>query len=56
MDALYCMKLYLNKLIKNKKESEKPNTAFLRSNHNMKSAYTFSKLYNYCIQNINHVI
>lgn len=24
MDALYCMKLYLNKMIKNKKESEKP--------------------------------
>lgn len=49
MDALPCMKLYLNTLIKNKTES------FLHSNHNTENAYTFSKkLYNYCMQVINH--
>lgn len=48
MDALLCMKLYLNTLIKNKTES------FLHSNHNMENAYTFSKKYNYCMQDINH--
>lgn len=54
-DEFYCMKLYLNKLIKNQKESEKPDTTFFHSNHNWKSAYDFSKkLHYYCVQNINY--
>lgn len=43
------------KWLKTKKNQRSP-TTFLHFNHNMKSAYNFSKLYNYCIQNINHDI
>lgn len=55
MDAIKILKLYLNKMIKNKKESEKPH--YIPSfQPQYESAYNFSKLYNYCIQNINHDI